>query len=90
MGTLYQVIPHDTSAPFAPVPVATGTAAKTVLQVAVPSTTGIRIFAWGISFAGVAAADPPGLVECIDTTASTLASVTSATADKWEATTAQY
>jgi hypothetical protein len=48
------------------VPVTTGTAVKTMLQVATPSTSEMRIVEWGISFDGSAAATP-GRVELIDT-----------------------
>ncbi|MCK2214297.1 hypothetical protein MF672_010910 [Actinomadura sp. ATCC 31491] len=39
-------------------PVTTGTAIKTLLQIATPSTRGIRVVEWGISFDGAAAATP--------------------------------
>lgn len=39
-------------------PVTTGTAIKTLLQLATPSTTELRISEWGISFDGSAAATP--------------------------------
>lgn len=45
----------------APVKVTTGTAIKTLLQVATPSTVQIRVVEWGISFDGSAAATP---IEC--------------------------
>ena len=48
--------PAPTTAAFAAV--TTGTAIKTMLQVATPSTTQLRIKAWGISFDGSAAATP--------------------------------
>lgn len=83
MPDLYIATPHGTSAPFAPVVVATTTAAKTLLQVAIPSTTDARVWGWGVSFTGVAATDPPGVCELAITTASTLASVTSLTPDKY-------
>ena len=46
--------PMPTSA--AQVPVTTGTAIKTLLQIATPSTRGIQLVEWGISFDGSAAA----------------------------------
>jgi hypothetical protein len=46
--------------------VTTGTAIKTLLQIATPSTTELRISEWGISFDGSAAATPIK-VELIDT-----------------------
>jgi hypothetical protein len=39
-------------------PVATGTAIKTLLQIATPSTRMIKVVEWGISFDGFAAAAP--------------------------------
>lgn len=42
----------------APVVVATGSAIKTLQQVATPSTTGIIVVEWGISFDGSVAAQP--------------------------------
>jgi hypothetical protein len=56
--------PMVTTAAF--VPVTTGTAIKTLLQVATPSTNELRIVEWGISFDGSAAATP-GKVELIQT-----------------------
>lgn len=47
-------------------PVTTGTAIKTMLQIATPSTCELRISEWGISFDGSAAATPIK-VELIDT-----------------------
>jgi hypothetical protein len=46
--------------------VTTGTAIKTMLQVATPSTRQLRVIEWGISFDGSAAATP-GKVELIQT-----------------------
>jgi hypothetical protein len=48
--------PSPTTA--AQVPVTTGTAIKTLLQIATPATVGIRVIEWGISFDGSAAATP--------------------------------
>lgn len=47
-------------------PIATGTAIKTLLQIATPSTEQLRVIEWGISFDGSAAATP-GKVELIET-----------------------
>ena len=47
-------------------PVTTGTAIKTLLQIATPSTCELRISEWGISFDGFAAAAPIK-VELIET-----------------------
>jgi hypothetical protein len=48
------------------VAVTTGTAIKTLLQVATPATRQLQIVSWGISFDGSAAATP-GIVELIQT-----------------------
>lgn len=48
--------PMVTTAAF--VPVTTGVAIKTLLQIATPSTRPFRIIEWGISFDGSAAATP--------------------------------
>lgn len=48
--------PMQTTAAFAAV--TTGTAIKTLLQIATPSTRSIQVVAWGISFDGSAAATP--------------------------------
>lgn len=48
------------------VPATTSNALKTLLQVATPSTTEIRVVEWGISFDGSVAATP-GKVELIQT-----------------------
>lgn len=63
------------------VAVATGTAIKTLQQVATPSTCEIRIVAWGIDFDGSAAATP-GAVELITTDVAS-SSGTSVTPTKW-------
>jgi hypothetical protein len=59
-------------------PVTTGTSIKTMLQIATPSTRGIRVVEWGISFDGSAAATPIRC-ELIDT-ATVAATVTGYTA----------
>lgn len=51
----------------AQVPVATGTAIKTLLQIATPSTTGIKIIEWGISFDGTSSTAVPGKIELLQT-----------------------
>lgn len=48
--------PMPTTAAFAPV--TTGTAIKTLLQIATPSTRSIKVVEWGISFDGATAATP--------------------------------
>lgn len=69
---------NPTTASF--VAVTTGTAIKTMLQVATPSTTALRPVAWGISFDGSAAATPIK-VELIQTDVA--ATVTSVTPTLW-------
>jgi hypothetical protein len=61
--------------------VATGTALKTLLQVGVPASRPINILGWGVSFRGVAAADPPGELYLI--LSDVAATVTSLTPDLW-------
>lgn len=58
MATLYWA--HNGAAPTtaAAVKVTTGTAIKTLLQIATPSTQRIKVVEWGISFDGSAAATP--------------------------------
>ena len=46
--------------------VQTSAALKTLLQVATPSTTNIKIIGWGISFAGIVVTDPAGEVQLVD------------------------
>lgn len=53
--TAYNAVAPTTSA-F--VPVTTGTAPKTMLQIATPASQGIRLRAWGICFDGFTAAAP--------------------------------
>lgn len=61
--------------------VATGTALKTLLQVATPSTTDIRILGWGCSFDGVAPTNPAGKLQLVDVNVA--ATVTTLTPEKW-------
>jgi hypothetical protein len=58
MANIYAAFNGASPTTAAQVPVATGTAIKTLLQVATPSTENIRIIEWGISFDGSAAATP--------------------------------
>jgi hypothetical protein len=76
-------VPRATTAPYDLVVVATGTALKTVLQVGVPTTTDIRIHAWGISCKGTTATDPPGNVSLIDAAVAATTG-TSLTPEEWE------
>lgn len=84
MGTLYIATPKTS---HAVTEVATGTGLKTLLQVAVPSTTDIRVCGWGVSFDGAASTDPPGVLVLADVDVA--ATVTSQTPDKWESADAQ-
>lgn len=61
--------------------VATSAALKTLLQVGVPANRPVNILGWGVSFRGVAAADPPGEVYLLD--GDVAATVTSLTPDLW-------
>ena len=83
MSNEYRVASRGTSAPFNPSPVALVAAtAKTVLQVATPSTTDIRILGWGIS---CDAANPaqPGWCQLVDTGAVGATGLTAMTPDIW-------
>jgi hypothetical protein len=75
---LYMAIPK---AAHAVVEVATGTAIKTLLQVALPATTDIRVVAWGVSFKGVVPTNPSGVVTLLDTDVA--ATVTNLTPEEW-------
>lgn len=55
---LFQAWNGATPTTAAHVAVTTGTAIKTMLQLATPTTTGLYIVEWGISFKGFAAAAP--------------------------------
>jgi hypothetical protein len=61
-------------------PVTTGTAIKTLLQVATPSTMDLKVVSWGISFDGSAAATP---IKCELIITDVAATVTSVTPSKW-------
>lgn len=82
MGSLYLAIPGAGSGDASQV--ATGTALKTLLQVATPSTTHITVRGWGISFEGTASTGVPIQVSFSDTNVA--ATVTTLTPDKWEST----
>ena len=78
----YLASPRATSAPFAPVVVAlVGATAKTVLQVATPSTTDIRIIGWGVSFDGASGTAVPVICQLLQTDVA--ATVTTLTPDVW-------
>jgi hypothetical protein len=46
--------------------ISTLTGLATMLQVATPTTTGLEVVGWGISFKGVVSTDPPGMCYLID------------------------
>jgi len=77
--TLYKAIPKASDDI---VEVATGTSLKTLLQVATPATTDIRILGWGVSFDGIVVTNPPGRAQLVET-ASIAATVTSLTPEKY-------
>lgn len=82
MTNEYIATPRATSAPFDVVVVAlVGTTLKTVLQVATPSTTDIRLIGWGVSFDASAAAQP-GYANLLDGDVAATAG-TSLTPDLW-------
>lgn len=58
MGTLFTAANGVMPTTAALVKVTTGTAIKTLLQVATPSTRSIKVVEWGISFDGSAAGTP--------------------------------
>lgn len=74
--SIYLAIPK---ASHALVEVATGTAIKTLLQVATPSTTDLSVVAWGVDFDGTSGA--PGVVTLVDVDVA--ATVTTLTPEKW-------
>ena len=79
MGSLYMAMPKASDAI---VEVATSAAIKTVLQVATPSTTNIRLIAWGVSFDGIVVTNPSGVVTLIDTDVAATTG-TSLTPEEW-------
>lgn len=79
----YIATPRGTSAPFEPVVVALAAATtKTVLQVAVPSTTDIRVIGWGVSFDGASGTGVPVICQLFDGDV-TGGTMTSITPDLW-------
>lgn len=81
MATAYRAYNAVLTNTAAPTRVTTGTAAKTLLQIGVPSTRPITIINWGISFAGVTPTDVPIPVELLQTDYA--ATVTSVTPSVW-------
>jgi len=80
MGYLYMAVPKTS---HALTEVATSAALKTVLQIATPSTTDIRVHGWGISFDGIDPVAAPGQVTLIDTDVAATTG-TSLTPELWE------
>lgn len=67
MSAEYAVIPRATASPFMPTVVALSAGvAKTVIQVATPSTTDIQILAWSVSFDGASGAAVPVICQLLD------------------------
>lgn len=63
----YNVSPRATATPWMPVVVALAAGvAKTVLQVAVPSTTDIKILGWSVSFDGASGTAIPVICQLLD------------------------
>jgi hypothetical protein len=63
----YLVTPRATASPFMPTVVAlVGGTAKTVLQVATPSTTDIQILAWSVAFDGASGTAIPVICQLLD------------------------
>lgn len=63
----YSAIPRATTSPFMPVVVALGAGtAKTVLQVATPSTTDILVLGWSVSFDGASGTAIPVICQLGD------------------------
>lgn len=79
----YKATPHATAAPFMPTVVAlVGGTAKTVLQVAVPSTTDILVFGWCVSFDGASGTAVPVQCQLIQTDVAA-SGLTSLTPELW-------
>ncbi len=80
MSYLYMVQNSAQATTAAPVKQPTGTAIRTMMQIAPAATTGVRIIAWGCSFDASAAA-APGEVELFETTAAATMSTAYAVGD---------
>jgi len=79
----YLLSPRATTAPFEPVVVALSAATtKTVLQVATPSTTDIRVLGWGVSFDGASGTAVPVICHLIQTDVAAT-SLTALSPDLW-------
>jgi hypothetical protein len=69
MGKLYKVYGGPAPTTAAQATVATGTAIKTLIQIATGTTRSIEVVEWGISFDGTNASNTPIKCELIDTAA---------------------
>jgi hypothetical protein len=79
----YIASPHASTSPFAPVVVALVAATtKTVLQIATPAGSDIRINGWGVSFDGVSGTGIPVICQLI--VGGVAATVTALTPDLWD------
>ena len=80
----YLVIPHATSAPFEPTIVAlVANTTKTVLQVATPATTDLRIIGWSVSFDGASGTAIPVICHLVDTGAVGASGLTAQSPENW-------
>lgn len=80
MANIYWAANGVSPTTAAQVPVTTGTAIKTLLQVATPSTENLKVIEWGISFDGSAAATP---IRCELLQTDVAATVTTLTPTLW-------
>ena len=82
MANEYALIPRATTAPFEPVVVAlVGGTTKTVLQLAVPSTTDVLLLGWSVSFDGASGTAVPVICHLMD--GDVAATVTAMTPEVW-------
>lgn len=80
--TEYLVTPRATATPFEPVVTAlVANTTKTVLQIATPATTDIRIIGWGVSFDGASGTAVPVICHLIQ--GDVAATVTAQTPEVW-------
>jgi len=78
----YAIGPRGTTTPFMPTVVAlVGGTVKTVVQVATPATTDIRILGWGVSFDGASGTAVPVICQLAD--GDVAATVTAFTPELW-------
>lgn len=82
MSDNYLLSPRAVATTWEPVVVALAAATtKTVLQAGVPSTTDIRVLAWGVSFDGASGTGVPVICQLID--GDVAATVTTMTPETW-------